>query len=159
MGKSCSQKKNDRRRWRFKEQDGKCWYCTKRMELIEQSSHWKNPPPNAATFEHLDDRWSLDRGKCASSGTEIRVVLACLKCNGDRNIQRLAKCTKEDFKRVEALRRRNQENARKTKPNCEGREDSSVQAEDHQVKETLLKETGHQWIILLNYLTHLSDGI
>ncbi len=40
-------------------------------------------PANAATFEHLDDRFSTERGQHAG---ERRVVLACSSCNHDRAV-------------------------------------------------------------------------
>lgn len=55
------------------------------MEIVE--GHTKIPPDNMATFEHLDDRFSEDRGKHPN---EFRVVLACLKCNNARGREREA---------------------------------------------------------------------
>ena len=69
----------------FNLQGGLCYYCNQPMDLIE--GHTKTPPPHMATFEHLDDRWSPERGKHPG---EFRVVLACLRCNNARNRQREA---------------------------------------------------------------------
>lgn len=73
------------RRALFKRQGGLCYYCNQPMALIEE--HQKHPSPWTATFEHLDDRWSNERG---CHPREYRIVLACLRCNGDRNTARQA---------------------------------------------------------------------
>ena len=39
------------------------------------------------TLDHLDDRYSPERGK---SRGERRIVMACWKCNNERNIARQA---------------------------------------------------------------------
>lgn len=57
----------------------------------------KNPPDNLATLDHLDSRFSQERGKHPG---KVRTVLACQKCN----LQRAA----DEARRLgaEALRRR-----------------------------------------------------
>jgi hypothetical protein len=72
------------------------------MELTHEG---KIPPPWFATLEHLDDKWSEERGK--HSG-EYRVVLACWKCNNQRNTNRELNVPIEE-------RRRRAENGRTSK--------------------------------------------
>lgn len=45
--------------------------------------HIKNPPMNLATIEHVDDRFSSERGQ---HDGELRRKLACWKCNYDRGL-------------------------------------------------------------------------
>ncbi len=65
----------------FHEQDGKCHWCKCEMELTLRPKRGQVCQPNLATFEHLDDRLSPERGKHPG---ERRVVLACWECNNQR---------------------------------------------------------------------------
>ncbi len=70
-------KKKAKRDKLFKEQHGKCYYCQCEMIKVD-NKHFGRNPPNLATFEHLDGKFSKERG--ARQG-ERRVVLACHTCN------------------------------------------------------------------------------
>ena len=71
----------DRRRQKImRHQGGLCFYCNQPMVV---DGYGVEPrPPNQATFEHLDDKF--DRARTVIS-TGRRVVLACHKCNNERN--------------------------------------------------------------------------
>lgn len=69
----------------FKRQHGRCCYCNELMVIVDAGPKQKIYPPNMATFEHLDDRYSLERGQ--HSG-ERRILLACRRCNWRRNQER-----------------------------------------------------------------------
>lgn len=72
----------------FERQSGLCYYCGEPMRLILGSLPPRTKTPDdLATFEHLDDRYSAERG--AHPG-EYRVVLAHHICNGRRGQQRTA---------------------------------------------------------------------
>lgn len=69
----------------WEEQDGKCYWCQEQMVLCRPEKlvrHGRKGrvrlPLNFATLDHLDDRFSPDRGK---RGGERRIVLACKRCN------------------------------------------------------------------------------
>lgn len=62
-------------------QDGKCHWCKCDMILTFAAQPDKQPG-NLATIDHLDSKWSKDRGKHAG---EYRRVLACWHCNQERN--------------------------------------------------------------------------
>lgn len=68
----------------MKMQGGRCYYCRCEMTILPPT-HKGRLPDDAATFEHLDDRYSPERGRHYG---EIRVVLACNKCNFERNRER-----------------------------------------------------------------------
>lgn len=83
-----------KRRELFKEQKGLCHWCREPMTLIERTDKKQGEPkikrrPDEATIEHLDPRYSPERGKHAG---EIRQVLACSSCNNVR--------ANEDVKRL-----------------------------------------------------------
>lgn len=80
----------------FLRQNGRCHWCKGRMVLTLRV-HIKHPEPRLATFEHLDDRFSPERGQ---HNGERRVVLACLECN-----QRRGRET-QDAQGIDALRAR-----------------------------------------------------
>lgn len=68
----------------FWEQNGLCYWCKTPMELTFH--HARHHRLSHATLEHLDDRFSDERGQ--NSGR--RVVLACLRCNHTRGIEQQA---------------------------------------------------------------------
>jgi hypothetical protein len=92
-----ARRREAKRRRRWKEQKGRCWYCKERMEYGPGPA--KMEPGvvlyKLATFEHLDDKFSCDRGNRAG---ELRVVLSCMRCNWRRSEQRVA----EHISRVRA---------------------------------------------------------
>lgn len=61
--------------------DGICHWCGQVTLLLPPVAKRKKLPPLMATRDHLDDRFSPERGR--QPGT-YRVVLACLKCNNER---------------------------------------------------------------------------
>lgn len=67
----------------FKRQNGLCYWCNGAMVLFDERIMRRNRPlpDNLATVDHLDDKFSPERGK---HGGEIRRVLACMRCNGLR---------------------------------------------------------------------------
>lgn len=72
-----------KRRRLYKEQGGACYYCKGRMVLVERQPGDSNRcRRNEATIEHLDPRYSPERGK---RGGEQRQVLACMGCNTERS--------------------------------------------------------------------------
>lgn len=77
----------------FAEQRGLCFYCNKHMMLTFQ--HLKQQPENLATLEHMDSKWSQERGKHPG---EQRHVLACRKCNWTRGRLEEAAQSKEVLK-------------------------------------------------------------
>lgn len=60
-------------------QNGLCYYCNKKMFLSFNKRH--EGLKNFATFEHLDNKNSPNRGKFSG---QRRVVLACYSCNNNR---------------------------------------------------------------------------
>lgn len=64
----------------FKLQNGLCYWCHSPIVLVLKV-HIKHRPWNFATLDHLDDRFSPERGK--HSG-ELRRVLSCRRCNESR---------------------------------------------------------------------------
>lgn len=70
----------------FARQQGKCHYCKQPMLLSFAPPTHKSTPRNLATLEHLDHKFSPDRGK--HSG-EHRRVLACWGCNNDKGREAL----------------------------------------------------------------------
>lgn len=74
------------RRARFKrrlleQQRGGCHWCGCDIRIYEVGPVGGTNPPDMATWDHLDDRLSPERGKHPG---KIRKVLACPKCNHDR---------------------------------------------------------------------------
>lgn len=80
-----SQKKLRQLRWLFARQGGLCHWC----EVVMQPPGTFKPkngvptPPRLCTLEHLDDRFSPDRGKRVG---EFRRVAACHACNHARGL-------------------------------------------------------------------------
>lgn len=67
-------------RQKLHQYDPRCYYCGRVTRLLETNGG--HIPDDAATIEHLDSRYSDERGK--HSG-EYRRVLACRKCNNERS--------------------------------------------------------------------------
>jgi hypothetical protein len=66
----------------FAFQEGRCYYCQQFMTLsFAPPEPHKSPDPRSATIEHLDHRFSPERGQ---HGGEYRKVLSCRKCNDER---------------------------------------------------------------------------
>ena len=79
MRKTKAQKRREKRERLYASQDGECYWCGCEMILGPfEPKTGKRPPANLATFEHLDDKFSSERGQYTG---EARVVLACNKCN------------------------------------------------------------------------------
>lgn len=76
----------------YNEQEGKCYYCFKLMRLMP-SGYIGALPPDACTREHLDDKYSPERGKHKG---ERRIVAACHKCNAGRAAERTNALTYEE---------------------------------------------------------------
>jgi hypothetical protein len=82
----------------YKEQNGCCYYCREAMVIYKPDGSGLIPD-NFATFEHLDDRYSPERGKHPG---KRRIFLACLKCNAKKAKER------EREVGIEEIRRRSQ---------------------------------------------------
>ena len=69
----------------FREQKGLCFWCKKLMILFDKAKirRHRSLPQNLATIDHLDDRYSPNRGKFAG---QRRRVLACKHCNELRGL-------------------------------------------------------------------------
>jgi hypothetical protein len=78
------------------EQGWKCWWCKRQMLNPETFPHIHPLPPDMATTDHLDDRFSPDRGKFPG---QRRRVAACWKCNNDRSRARQAELGKDELRR------------------------------------------------------------
>ena len=87
MRPKTTERKHRRIQKLFERQDGRCFYCKCKMILQDRRRPFKKPPPNMATLEHLDDRFSQKRGSFTNKNVE-RTVLACLKCNNSRGAER-----------------------------------------------------------------------
>ena len=80
-------KQDGESRWRkrvrlYFEQGGLCYYCREEMWLQRMPAQIEGPlPKKLCTFEHLDDRFSPNRGKLPG---QKRVVAACAECNAKR---------------------------------------------------------------------------
>jgi len=74
------------RRRLCKTQNWRCYYCNGTMRWV-QALPGQRPPNDAATTEHLDDRFSPRRGQAAPG--EIRHVAACYGCNQARSRARV----------------------------------------------------------------------
>jgi hypothetical protein len=91
MGKRKSTEKQWAKKIRlYNSQQGLCHYCKNDMLLVppkfaKRVFELRPALKNFCTFEHLDDRWSSERGKHPG---ETRVVLACNECNQFRNLCR-----------------------------------------------------------------------
>lgn len=89
---SDSRKRRSKKLRLFAEQQGRCHYCMVGMELTFHEV--KHPWNTLATLEHLDDRFSEERGQ---HGGERRVVLACMQCNHQRGTASQQQQTKEEL--------------------------------------------------------------
>lgn len=70
--------------WLWQEQAGLCHWCGEAISLYFDPPPSGRPmPTDTATFDHLDDRFSTQRGKHPG---KIRTVLACLPCNNRRGV-------------------------------------------------------------------------
>ena len=85
-GENWAQKKRRQLTALFHIQGGKCFWC--KCDMLPPGSHENRrgvkPPLNLATYDHMDDRHSPERGKHAG---EFRNVAACWKCNFERGRQ------------------------------------------------------------------------
>lgn len=90
----------------FVEQEGLCHWCKEPMWLAFVGPP-KNEPEFArrATIDHLDDRYSPERGK-HGGGKERRRVAACHQCNSTRISEARARMP------IEEIRERSGRNAR-----------------------------------------------
>ena len=77
MGRSQGPYKGKWRAHLFKEQDGLCWHCGERMNLLRRKGG--QPSRLFATFEHLIN--AVDGGQVDGNN----IVLAHAKCNNIRN--------------------------------------------------------------------------
>lgn len=75
----------------FKRQRGLCHWCKGKM-FIRPDGRSKGTREDAATIDHLHPRGHPERGK---HGNEFTHVLACKKCNGERNSDFMATLDKE----------------------------------------------------------------
>ena len=92
-----AEKKKRKREKLFKEQGGRCHWCDEPMQLGPYPSKAEGPlPDDLATFEHLDDRLSSERG-AYNRDNVIRVVLACSACNHKRGKESYATLTLQDL--------------------------------------------------------------
>lgn len=69
--------RDERRRRKFLKQGGACWWCSRQMTLARNSDG--TIPKRFATFEHIVRR--VDGGV----GLPNNIVLACRKCNNERD--------------------------------------------------------------------------
>lgn len=67
----------------FHKQDGKCHWCAAQMVLVKVINPKDlDKTPRLCTLDHVDSRWSPERGK---HNGERRHVAACIECNKRRN--------------------------------------------------------------------------
>ncbi len=92
MRKSTQERKRRKRKWLFDHQKGLCYWCHNPMRIIQMPAKAINMPLDLCTLDHLDDRFSSDRGKHPN---ERRIVAACWKCNFDRSQERERNLPKE----------------------------------------------------------------
>lgn len=79
----------------YERQNGRCYYCQIKMYLPRDGAF--NPGcrrMDACTLEHLDDKYSCERGKHQG---EFRRVAACRWCNEDREKRRTAELSREEL--------------------------------------------------------------
>lgn len=100
MGVKYTEWKKRYRRKLFEKQDGLCWWCKEPMQLIENMRGGRHPP-RMATLEHLDDRFSPNRGRFPAG--ERRIVLACAKCNWEKGVESQAAQPIEELHRRASL--------------------------------------------------------
>ena len=78
-------KGNNKRRFRLWQRDPHCFYCGA-MTVLYNPKRGEIMSYNVATVEHLRSRNHPDRLEPNDGNTE-RTVLACNKCNNERNRQ------------------------------------------------------------------------
>lgn len=78
-------KASDRRAKLHAFQRGLCFWCQKPMRLMKPAAKMKEVIPDLCTLDHLDDRYSQERGNRPG---EYRTVAACWLCNNNRNAKR-----------------------------------------------------------------------
>ncbi len=83
-----SVQKRDQRRRLCERQRWRCYWCQQPMRWVVLDGTG-TLPLDAATLDHLDDRWSPMRGQF---GSERRRVAACRKCNEGRSNERTKQC-------------------------------------------------------------------
>lgn len=76
----------------FKRQGGRCWWCGVGMVPPGTYKAKGKPDPRLCTYDHMDCRFSDDRGKHAG---EFRNVAACWTCNNRRAAMQQANMAKE----------------------------------------------------------------
>lgn len=67
-----------RRQCLMRQQDNKCMYCGCELIYFQLANH-ESMPPNFATIEHMNDRFSFRR--IATRGRKKTLGVACSKCN------------------------------------------------------------------------------
>lgn len=77
-------------------QKGRCYYCKQPMLRRWEHRNHVPVPDNLATLEHLDSRWSPERGV---HPFKKRHVAACRKCNNDRAIEEGKNAGLEELRR------------------------------------------------------------
>jgi hypothetical protein len=81
----------------FEAQHGLCAWCQRPMILLDGTAPRHKPyPKNGATIDHLEDRFSPDRGKFHGTNT-YRHVAACSECNGRRGAESQRAVGKEEL--------------------------------------------------------------
>lgn len=83
-----SDRQRQQKRGLYRRQKGLCYYCQRFMRLMKWGREYGACPHDLATIEHLDSRYSPERGQHAG---EFRKVLACWKCNNDKNREEQAR--------------------------------------------------------------------
>lgn len=79
----------------FAEQRGLCHWCGQPMVLFRGTGR-ESLPPDAATLDHLDDKWSPLRGTFRG---QRRRVAACRRCNERRSRDNQARMPTEEVHR------------------------------------------------------------
>lgn len=96
----------------FERQDGKCHWCGEQM-LDPAIIYEDKQPDNLATLDHLDSRLSEERGKHSDN---IRRVLACRRCNGNRGAKEQAQLSEFELWRRSGHKRQGMNQASLYKP-------------------------------------------
>lgn len=65
----------------WREHNGRCHWCPRVTQLLRRGPREGQPPLDMATIDHLDDRFSPERGRHPG---KRRQVLACWECNNRR---------------------------------------------------------------------------
>jgi hypothetical protein len=85
----------------FHKTGGVCYWCGCQTALPPSGVSVKEPPPNEATVDHLDERFSGRKGS-HPNGVE-RTVLACRACNEARG-NRMYKALPVEQRRAMSIR-------------------------------------------------------